>query len=59
MSEITVGNTYKLKGPKRKPPIEAVVTAVKPHGRGFSVEHLVGKKKLTAGLGKFQGMLVQ
>ncbi|MBB1593572.1 hypothetical protein [Achromobacter sp. UMC46] len=59
MSEITVGTTYKLQGPKGKPPVEAVVTAVKPRSRGFTVEHLVGKKKLTCGLGKFQGLLVQ
>ncbi len=56
---IEPGKTYKLQGPKGKPPVEVLVTAIKPRGRGHTVEHLVGKKKLTCGLGKFQAQLAQ
>ncbi|WP_148318122.1 hypothetical protein [Achromobacter xylosoxidans] len=59
MVTIEPGKTYKLQGPKGKPPVEVTVTAVKPRGRGHSVEHLVGKKKLVCGLGKFQAQLAQ
>ncbi len=59
MSEIAIGTTYKLKGPKGKPPVEATVTAIKPRGRGHTVEHLIGKKKLNCSMGKFQSLLIQ
>lgn len=59
MVTIEPGKTYKLQGPKGKPPVEVTVTAVKPRGRGHSVEHLVGKKKLVCGLGKFHAQLAQ